>query len=395
MVACKGRKKDGTPCNSSVVLENGYCHWHQDQAPEAETLDVSGLLTRERLKAMIAAHGGPEELDLAGAYLSGLDLSGMDLHGIILSHWGKGSWSWLTANLEEANLQGVNLQGASLRGVNLHSAKLPGGNLQGADLALTNLQEVDLWKASLQGADLRAADLRGIDLQVVSSGGLLGVSLYRAKLDHTLLKREQLGSAIMEEQEEQYRRARDTYLALKKNFEDLGDYDAASWAYIKERQMEKKCSAPWQARRFYGQEQLGDTDDNKLSFHHPRVWWFFARHTAKWLMDWLVELICGYGERPWQTVAAMTLVFAVFTGIYWLTWAVLKVDESSTAIIRRSTRNLVDLTIFSLGAFTTMDPKGLEPAATWVQFVTGIEALLGIGLTGLLGFVVGNRIRRS
>jgi hypothetical protein len=91
----------------------------------------------------------------------------------------------------------------------------------------------------------------------------------------------------------------------------------------------------------------------------------------------------------------MAIVFAAFIAIYWATWAVVKVEDTPGAIVRVPTRNLIDLAIFGLGAFTTMAPKGLEPRAAWVQFVAGFEALLGIGLTGLLGFVLGNRIRRS
>jgi hypothetical protein len=36
----------------------------------------------------------------------------------------------------------------------------------------------------------------------------------------------------------------------------------------------------------------------------------------------------------------------------------------------------------------------LQPRNEEVHFLTGAQALLGIGLTGLLGFVFGNRIRR-
>jgi uncharacterized protein YjbI with pentapeptide repeats len=467
MTTCKGRKKDGTPCRSSIVLDNGYCRFHQAQ-DETEALDVSGPWTRERLEAAIAAHGGPEGLDLAGADLSNLYLGEMDLHGISLEPPPEANLqgAYLTnANLQGANLYGVNLQGASveeanlqganlnrvnLQGANLSSADLQGADvqaakLQEADLGLANLQEANLYSTNLQGASLYGAnlqgatlefanlqgatlafanlqganlilanlqgamlveadlqktnlwgaDLREVDLWYVKPGGLREIKLYRAKLDHTALKREDLGSAIGDEQAGEYRGARDAYLALKQNFEGFGDYEAASWSYVKERQMEKACSAPWRARRLYGEEQLGDTSEQKLPVYHPRVWWFFVRHTRKWLSDWLVELICGYGERPWRTVATMAVVFAVFIGIYWATWAVMRVEETPQAIVRVPTHNLVDLLVFGLGAFTTMDPKGLEPRATWVQLVAGFEALLGIGLTGLLGFVLGNRIRRS
>lgn len=59
------------------------------------------------------------------------------------------------------------------------------------------------------------------------------------------------------------------------------------------------------------------------------------------------------------------------------------------------TRNLVDLMHFSLSAMTTLESAGLEPRNGLVELVAGSQALLGIALTGLLGFVVANRIRRS
>jgi hypothetical protein len=42
----------------------------------------------------------------------------------------------------------------------------------------------------------------------------------------------------------------------------------------------------------------------------------------------------------------------------------------------------------------TMEPNGIFPSQSWVEFLVRIEALLGVALTGLLGFVLGNRIRR-
>ena len=34
MTTCKGKKLDGTPCQSPIVMPNGYCARHQDQAHE-------------------------------------------------------------------------------------------------------------------------------------------------------------------------------------------------------------------------------------------------------------------------------------------------------------------------------------------------------------------------
>ena len=59
-------------------------------------------------------------------------------------------------------------------------------------------------------------------------------------------------------------------------------------------------------------------------------------------------------------------------------------------------RNPIDAVIFSLGAGTTsgLPSVGLRAAGAWVYLITGIQATLSIALTGLLGFVIGHRIRR-
>ena len=56
----------------------------------------------------------------------------------------------------------------------------------------------------------------------------------------------------------------------------------------------------------------------------------------------------------------------------------------------------MDLITFSLLTMTTAGPPAdLEPIGEAAQLFTGLQAAVGITLTGLLGFVLGNRIRRE
>jgi len=50
---------------------------------------------------------------------------------------------------------------------------------------------------------------------------------------------------------------------------------------------------------------------------------------------------------------------------------------------------------YALATFTTMQFGELRPACDWVRWASVLQAMLGIALTGLLGFVLGNKIRRS
>ena len=175
-----------------------------------------------------------------------------------------------------------------------------------------------------------------------------------------------------------YDEAKEAYLSLKHNFESLGRYDDASWAYRKERRMEKMETL----------QKAGET-------YKEHRWREAASSLGKVVIDQIVQIICDYGEGIKRVLATMVVIYLLFTLGFGVTGSVRRVVDQGSKVIEFSTADPIDWAIFSLGAMTTMDPADLRPANNIVQFFAGIEALFGIFLTGLLGFVVGNRIRRS
>jgi uncharacterized protein YjbI with pentapeptide repeats len=340
---------------------------------------------------------GRKGVDLWAANLQGADLRGAKLQGACLEVANlKEAFLW-EANLQEADLAGVNLQAASLRETNLKGAVLgwatlregrrQPANLQKANLAGANLQEADLGGANLQGANLRYARLEGVDLTRCATLAHIhvnGVYWERTRLRWEQLgdRQEQLEEMIGEEvvarevwsqarpweavqkkrkktaawRAEEYAAAKYGYLGLKQNFEELGDYDAASRAYRKEREMER-----------------------------AEAWW--RRQWLKWVSDTAQWLLTDYGESVWRVLGAIMLIFAGFGVGFALTGSVVRDDGQAPT--------LWDYGLFSLLGMTTQDAAHLRPADPLVEAFQGLEALLAIALTGLLGFVLGNRIRHS
>ena len=124
-------------------------------------------------------------------------------------------------------------------------------NFQGAVLGLADFRDAIIQECNFEGALFNSARLQEANL---SSSKLSYIYLSAAYLDRTRLRYEQLAGAIGEEVEawqmplggtrevraSWYNKAKYGYLLLKQNFDDLGDYEAASWAYRKERRMEKR-----------------------------------------------------------------------------------------------------------------------------------------------------------
>ncbi len=304
------------------------------------------------------------------------------------------------ANLRDVALEGANLQGADLWGANLENADLTGadltgallgeGILRGANLSRADLRGVDFGKADLTGARLTGADLRGATLSgTILRGAMLDnaqlgdvdlstcdlthVALGGATLEKTRFGASQLGGAIGEEHGHRYDAAVKGYIALERNFTDLGDPDAARWAYGKKRRMQK-LAAREQARTAV----------------HERRWGDATGLYATYVSDQFVEWLCDYGESVPRVAGALVATYVIFTLMYGLTGSVVLTGGNAGTV----TRNPLDVIIFSLAIFTTQTPFNAVPRTEVVQLFTGLEALIGIFLTGLLGFVAGNRIRR-
>lgn len=363
--------------------------------------DLSGAsLSRIELNDALLEGANLEGADLVGGSLERAVLNGAKMKGALLEETHLQNSSLRFADLaesalEHADLRDADLWGAKLQGAMLHRANLKGATLQearamgadfsGCDLRCAVLSQARLQRANLTGADLRGAIMRDTDLAgatlreanleglVLTGCDLTNIHLSGAWLEKTKLEQRQLGEAIGEELSGEYEAARQGYLALERNFAELGDPDSSSWAYRRKRRMQK----------------LATRDrSRKASSLRSR-----ARYFGVYLLDQLVEWICDYGESVGRVLATLVIVCIAFAALYGALGGVLATAANGTA---RVTRHPLDLAVFSLFAMTTSGApsSGLVPRDAKIQLLTGIQSMLGIALTGLLGFVAGNRIRR-
>jgi uncharacterized protein YjbI with pentapeptide repeats len=372
-------------------------------ASSTETQQNHCQLTREDVLRLIAQHGGPQGLDLSSFDLSGINLADTDLRGAIFGKYKHGS-----ANLQDTFLEGANLEGADLAGTNLQNANLHDSVLRETTLNWANLQNTDLRGSDLTRATLFRARLEGADL---SNAEMRYTNLHLAFFGNTKIDRDKLGEFILQENTEEYRRhledtskrlgvdikveqhlaksmleAKDVYLCLKNNFRSIGQYDDASWAYIKERQMGKRTHwPPRRARDCYPAEL-----DRLPSSGLRRRWQllkFSIKHLLAYITDWIAELACGYGEKPLRTLGWAFVVIFAFPIFYRLSGGVISVGGMPLTWL--------DYLNYSFGAFTTIGFSNFATVNPLAQILTSVEALLGISVLALLMFALGNRISRS
>lgn len=304
--------------------------------------------------------------------------------------------------LSGAVLRGANLQRTRLRGVNFQGANLVGAVLRGTDLLRANLREAQMRAADLRGANLRGANLQGADL---GGANLQGAFLLAADLkDAKSVMARRLRPGIGEEKRRWFRSAREAYLNLKTHFHSTGRHRDERWAFLKEREMERRRLF---MVGFYGTEELSEA----LEQSRRRRWLHWLTHYSQhwreeiqYCFAEVANLACGYGEQPWKVLVSAAVVMSLFAGIYFLSGEMwlpkhywLPSDSSvffgSPIPIRRP--SLWRSLWFSVVTFTTLGFGDWRPNPfSWVRYVVMAEAFIGAFMMALFVFTFGKSVAR-
>jgi len=272
--------------------------------------------TRKDVLRLIKKNGGKAEgLDLSGKWFEkGIDLKGLDLSKIIL----KGALFPGNAHLEKTDLVGAHLENAYLNDVHLEGAILVNANLEGAQLWNAHLEEARLFYARLAGAFLRGAYLEGTFLETVDWGNFV----------------------LYEEKGEAFQPAEHIYRRLKQWHTEHGLYDVAGKFFYREMEVRRKAQR-WREKP------------------HLKLW------------NWILRMLCGYGERPERVIiSAAAIVFGL--AVAYFLWGSF------------SSSSFTDTLYYSVASFTALGYGQWAPQPEgWAKGFGAAEAVLGVSMMAL------------
>ena len=361
-------------------------------------------LTTEQLLELIQRHGGARDIDLADHDLSGINLSGETLEEL-LEEQGYNSASGPRPRWFEPWTKGVSLTRANLRGSQLRMADLRNACLEGADLRNVDLSGSFLQDATLEGANLRGANLTGAVLSHTilwaKYPSLEGVHLYGTNIEFVPCTREQFGKGIGEELERDWLRAREAYLALRHNFLDLGRYTDASWAYRKERRMERANAFASEEGERWVRDELAAPRSRRLPagilerllylrlYLKPPMGVPIRRRQH--LGSWLQDSSCEYGENPWRLCWWAGAAAVLFATLYFML-DLLAPQPITLAMQAGAPRTPFEYLAFSVASLATMSFVRTEPASALGVFLASAEGIIGVALVALFMYTLGRRM---
>jgi len=175
-----------------------------------------------------------------------------------------------------------------------------------------------------------------------------------ALLKNTKIKKGKVEKHILQEEKKNYYKAKENYLILKNNFHSIGQYDDESWAYKKEKDMERKSN-------------------------------FYFKTLHKWLWSCFLNGIFGYGEQPGKVIVSAILIILLFAFLFMTS------GISNVGIEQITSNNFFDCMYFSTVTFTTLGYGDFRPLEGLGRILAGSEAFIGALMMALFVYTFARR----
>ena len=325
-------------CTNPAIFDSEACWDHtKDKEKYKETLTTS-----------IKSGKSLEGANLSRVDLRNLELARADLKGANLSR----------ADLSDTNLFDANLKNAELVGADLSNADLTSADLRGGDLTRCCLVQARLWHANLENTTLIEANLSRADLW---NAKLFNARFWRTDLSNAVslgrdnfLAKQGKYTSVYRINEKGILSSEEAYRSLKKQFLSSGRYDDASWASFKEKTMQKVLLK--------------------------------KRKSLAYLPSLIMDLLCGYGEKPQRIILSSFFVILFYAATYLALNAIVYADSVAYKM------SVGDYIYYSVITFTTVGYGDFIPkAAATFRFLAASEAFIGTFMIGLFIFTLARK----
>ena len=307
-----------------------------------------------------------EGLDLSGRVLEGIDFSGCRISKV---------------NFKKCELVGCRFRGAVIEWCDFRYVKVQDGTFEDCSISFC-----DFYRAFFDG------------VVIFNGARLSNSSINKAYFgDSALIKKENLeGGRILQQDEKAYRKfLKDWHtMGTGERSNDVGAFsDWSPDAALKGRWAEcetifKNFSAQWTGRGYIADGNWAYVRGRKME--RKRMWAELSgsklsfgaklRNLWKIFLNLLSDLFFGYGESMLRMILTYFVAVFLFAWIFCSKVSLLEYGQA----LGISLKNMVG-----------MDSDLLHDVSPLVDMLNIVQTTVGIVLTGIFGFILGNKIRNQ
>ncbi|RLD57533.1 MAG: hypothetical protein DRJ01_13750 [Bacteroidetes bacterium] len=162
-------------------------------------------------------------------------------------------------------------------------------------------------------------------------------------------------------------RGKDFHAHIKRLYSQLGRRKEASTHYFLERKYERKSFLKVKSNYWYEYQAIKKNKFFKVSI-------FYIKSYSRYFISSLLNILWGYGEKPWRVFILSTITILFFALIFCYC--------PGSSLDTKG--DILNSLYFSLVTFTTIGSGDIEQTDYALKLISGIEALLGLSFWGIL-----------
>lgn len=371
----KGLQKCSLPKHPNST----FCFWH------TRGLDRTSPRIKIELEQFIR-----EQASLEGFSLRGADLRNFNFQSPQIEDTNPPITDLSLVDLSDANLAGANFRDTYLLGAEFRRARLIKAVFDRASAVGVDFREADLTDATLDGCDF--------GWESKFEGALLQGTSFRGA---TRLNRMSFGKFVGEERKRWFHIAEEIYSSLRNYFRDCGQHEDERWAVYRTTDMARRshlwfhiCHWPRQSIENSRWDRFLTSSERNRVLRVLIAIGLYSLHFPRYLGLSLLKLICGYGERPFRTIATGAVVMLGSALIYFATGAITTHPISNRPLPDEKV-GLADALYFSIVTFTTVGFGDWHPKPdSWVRYWVVGEALTGVFISSLFVVTFARKVMR-
>jgi len=295
------------------------------------------------------------------------------IEGCSFNNTSFGSTKFINSDLDKITFNNVEFSNVTFENCKFHNIELKKSKIDNIQFINCNLRNIDWGDAKLRKEYFINLELSEQNEYVPSVDNILkaGINIHQNTI---ILKN--------------YKELSEIYLDLKNQFRLIGRYNDMSWAYLKEKEM-NRFSHYQEMKKFpfiirYDQytEKLKKINRKKIIFRNI---FMKIKNFYLYVSELFKYLLFGYGEKPLNILG-----WSVFTIFFFSLWYLFTNSVGINPNI--SEISSFDYFYFSAITFTTMGFGDFYPANIISKIPVIIEALMGLFFYSLFIFSFGRRI---
>ena len=248
-----------------------------------------------------------------------------------------------------------------------------------------------------------------LELELVEG---MSIDFNNTILRNTIIKKGQIDNRILQEKKKKYYKAKGIYLLLKNNFHSIGQYEDESWAFTKEKDMEKLSKSFYSLLDKYKKHSLfkkilKKNNILKRVIIKTKIFskWLFTKKPIEWFNLSVSDFLYQYGENPWRVIRFALIIILLFAIILNFSGIVIsdrtnliiefikesQGDEYTLKYLEPILGSFLNCLYFSVVTFTTLGYGDFQPAVGASRFFVSLESIIGAFTMALFVYTFARR----